>query len=50
MARALDELILEGLPTTIPFHRATMRHAGFRAGFYSTDSADQWLRETEIVR
>ncbi len=36
MRRALDEFVLEGVPTTIPFHRWVMRSAAFRAGDYDT--------------
>jgi acetyl/propionyl-CoA carboxylase alpha subunit len=36
MAVALDEFAVAGVRTTIPFHRAVMRHADFRAGRLST--------------
>jgi acetyl-CoA carboxylase biotin carboxylase subunit len=36
MRRALDEFIVEGIPTTIPFHRRVMRHPDFVAGQYDT--------------
>jgi acetyl-CoA carboxylase biotin carboxylase subunit len=36
MRRALDEFIVEGIPTTIPFHRRVMRHPDFLAGEYDT--------------
>ena len=32
MARALDELVIAGVPTSVPFHRRVMRHEAFRAG------------------
>ncbi|MFQ6045213.1 MAG: acetyl/propionyl/methylcrotonyl-CoA carboxylase subunit alpha [Gemmatimonadales bacterium] len=34
MERALDELIIVGLPTSVPFHRRVMRERSFRAGTY----------------
>ena len=36
MARALAEFRVEGVPTTIPFHRNVMAHPAFRAGGVST--------------
>ncbi|MCY4648012.1 MAG: acetyl-CoA carboxylase biotin carboxylase subunit [Gammaproteobacteria bacterium] len=32
MARALDELTIVGVPTSVPFHQRVMRHAAFRRG------------------
>jgi acetyl-CoA carboxylase biotin carboxylase subunit len=36
MERALDEFIIEGIETTIPFHQALMKNEDFRAGNYTT--------------
>jgi acetyl-CoA carboxylase biotin carboxylase subunit len=36
MERALDEFIVEGIKTTIPFHRKLMENETFRSGVYST--------------
>lgn len=36
MQRALDEFIVEGIKTTIPFHRKLMESEIFRSGVYST--------------
>jgi acetyl-CoA carboxylase biotin carboxylase subunit len=36
MRSALDEMIVEGVATTIPFHRALMRNDRFRAGDFDT--------------
>lgn len=36
MKRALDEFIIEGIHTTIPFHRKLMDDEKFRSGKYST--------------
>jgi acetyl-CoA carboxylase, biotin carboxylase subunit len=36
MERALDEFIVEGIKTTIPFHQALMRDEGFRSGNFNT--------------
>ena len=43
MARALDELVIEGIPTTTPFHRLAMEHEQFAAGEHSTVSVEnEW--------
>ena len=36
MKRALDEFIIEGIQTTIPFHRQLMDHPDYVAGNYTT--------------
>lgn len=36
MKRALDEFVIEGVNTTIPFHRQLMDHPDFVAGNYTT--------------
>lgn len=36
MQRALDEFIVEGIKTTIPFHKKLMRDEKFRAGVFDT--------------
>ncbi len=36
MQRALDEYIIEGVKTTIPFHQKLMRHERFRSGDFTT--------------
>ncbi len=36
MQSSLDEMIVEGIKTTIPFHRALMRNDRFRAGQFDT--------------
>ena len=36
MKRALDEFVIEGVKTTIPFHRQLMDHPDFVAGNYTT--------------
>jgi len=41
MLRALGEFTIEGVKTTIPFHRAVLRDPMFRSGNYSTQIAAQ---------
>jgi len=36
MKRALDEFVIEGIKTTIPFHRQLMDHPNYVAGNYTT--------------
>ncbi len=36
MKRALDEFVIEGVKTTIPFHRQLMEHPDYVAGNYTT--------------
>ncbi|WP_196891209.1 acetyl-CoA carboxylase biotin carboxylase subunit [Aureivirga marina] len=36
MKRALDEFVIEGIKTTIPFHRQLMEHPDYVAGNYTT--------------
>ena len=46
MERALDEFIVEGIKTTIPFHRKLMQNEIFRSGIYST----KFIEENKIMR
>ncbi len=41
MRRALEEFIIEGITTTIPFHKIVMSHPRFIAGDYDTHFIDQ---------
>lgn len=36
MSRALDEFVIEGIKTTIPFHQQLMKNEDFRKGTYTT--------------
>ena len=42
MKRALDEFVIEGIKTTIPFHRQLMDHPDYLAGNYTTAFMDSW--------
>jgi acetyl-CoA carboxylase biotin carboxylase subunit len=42
MKRALDEFVIEGVKTTIPFHRQLMDHPDYVAGNYTTAFMDTW--------
>ncbi|MFA9447058.1 acetyl-CoA carboxylase biotin carboxylase subunit [Egicoccus sp. AB-alg6-2] len=41
MSRALDELVIEGIPTTVPFHRLAMTNEQFAAGEHATVSVER---------
>ncbi|MBM3318193.1 MAG: acetyl-CoA carboxylase biotin carboxylase subunit [Candidatus Eisenbacteria bacterium] len=41
MRRALDELVVEGVATTAPFHRQVLEDPVFRGGAYDTGLAEQ---------
>ena len=60
MSRALEELRLDGLTTSVGFHRKVMSHPAFIAGDLSTAfieeypellafEADEWLNEIAVV-
>ena len=36
MQRALDEFVVEGIKTTVPFHKALMRNEAFKSGKFDT--------------
>ncbi len=40
MRRALDEFIVEGIPTTIPLHQKIMQDSGFTSGKFNTGHLD----------
>jgi acetyl-CoA carboxylase biotin carboxylase subunit len=40
MSSALDEFTVEGIKTTIPFHRQVMRNEKFRSGKFDTSFLD----------
>jgi acetyl-CoA carboxylase biotin carboxylase subunit len=45
MQRALDEMLIQGVHTTIPFHQKVLRHPDFLAGRTSTRFLERLLRE-----
>jgi acetyl-CoA carboxylase biotin carboxylase subunit len=49
MRRALDEFVIEGLPTTIPLHRRIMRHPDFIAGRVDTTWVERVLTRPTAV-
>jgi acetyl-CoA carboxylase biotin carboxylase subunit len=47
MKRALDEFVIEGIKTTIPFHRQLMDHPAYISGDYTTKFMEDFIMETE---
>jgi acetyl-CoA carboxylase biotin carboxylase subunit len=45
MRRALDEFVVEGVPTTVPFHKHVMSHPKFVNGRVGNHFADEVVRE-----
>lgn len=48
MKRALAELVVEGIETSIPFHRSMLGDERFRHAQFSTEFIDQWLTESKL--
>jgi len=42
MSRALDEFVIEGIKTTIPFHQKLMKHEKFISGDYTTKFLEEY--------
>ncbi|PWL39949.1 acetyl-CoA carboxylase biotin carboxylase subunit [Flagellimonas aquimarina] len=47
MRRALDEFVIEGVKTTIPFHRQLMDHPDYLAGNYTTKFMEDFEIDTK---
>jgi acetyl-CoA carboxylase biotin carboxylase subunit len=47
MERALDEFIVEGIKTTVPFHQRLMRNEEFRKGNFHTGFLNTWDYKNE---
>jgi acetyl-CoA carboxylase, biotin carboxylase subunit len=45
MARALDEFIVEGIKTTVPFHQQLMKSEAFKKGDFTTAFLDNFVLE-----
>ncbi|MDQ1351042.1 MAG: acetyl-CoA carboxylase, biotin carboxylase subunit [Acidobacteriota bacterium] len=43
MKRGLDEFHIEGIKTTIPFHKEVMKHKEFLSGQYTTDFISKYM-------
>jgi len=45
MQRALDEFVIEGIHTTVPFHKLLLQNEDFRSGNYHTGLMNTWKFE-----
>jgi pyruvate carboxylase len=50
MQRALEEFIVTGVKTTIPFHEFVMAHPDFVKGSFSTSFVDEHFTPREIEK
>ncbi|MGC1630599.1 MAG: acetyl-CoA carboxylase biotin carboxylase subunit, partial [Gelidibacter sp.] len=48
MKRALDEFVIEGIKTTIPFHRQLMDNPDYLAGNYTTKFMESFKMEKPV--
>ncbi|MDW3651675.1 MAG: acetyl-CoA carboxylase biotin carboxylase subunit [Bacteroidia bacterium] len=48
MARALDEFIVEGVKTTIPFHKQLMQDDKFKTGVYATSFLENFELDPDV--
>jgi acetyl-CoA carboxylase biotin carboxylase subunit len=47
MSRALEEFVIEGIKTTIPFHRQLMKHPDYIKGNYTTKFMEDFVMQPE---
>ena len=50
MRRALDEFVIEGIKTTIPFHRQLMDHPDYLAGNYTTKFMEDFILDPDKLQ
>lgn len=50
MERALADFVIDGVPTTIPFHLAVLEHEDFRSGGFDTRFAETAIDQEQVVR
>ena len=49
MRRALEEFVIEGVKTTIPFHQRIIENEHFRKGqFYTGFVEEELMKESEV--
>lgn len=48
LERAIDEFIVEGIKTTLPFHKQLMRNEDFRKGNFHTGFLNNFILEKEV--
>ena len=50
MKRALEEFVVEGIQTTIPFHKVLMNNEDFINGNFDTSFLNNWDYVSEIKK
>ncbi|MBL7825388.1 MAG: acetyl-CoA carboxylase biotin carboxylase subunit [Saprospiraceae bacterium] len=50
MERALDEFVIEGIKTTVPFHQRLMRNQDFKDGNFNTGFLNTWNYKDELPK
>ena len=48
LARALDEMVIEGVQTTIPLHQKLVHDEEFQSGEYSIKWLEEWLEKDNL--
>jgi acetyl-CoA carboxylase biotin carboxylase subunit len=48
MQRALQECVVEGVHSTVPFHLEVLAHLDFRAGRYDTGFLDRYQAAKDV--
>jgi acetyl-CoA carboxylase biotin carboxylase subunit len=47
LRRALEEMVIEGVKTSIPLHQELIQQADVQSGDYSIKWLEEWLQERE---
>jgi biotin carboxylase len=49
MSRALDEFVIRGIKTTVPFGQLILKDPDFRRGRYSTNFVEGFLKQKQSI-
>jgi acetyl-CoA carboxylase biotin carboxylase subunit len=50
MRRALDDMVVEGVKTTIPFQKQILSHKNFVEGDFNTGFVEKFLQEKNTAK
>lgn len=48
LKRALDELVIDGIETSLEFHRSILRDGRFSKASFNTNFIEEWLQESKL--
>ena len=48
LKRALEEMVIEGVKTSVPLHQALLEQDDVKSGDYSIKWLEEWLKEREV--